>query len=206
MVMLTSSIAWSDDEGQVGLYATHFALGLEGYKFSFKCKEGEVCPNDNHSESDSYTSQSCRWKFCEPCALASEKIRNLTKMCLAFIGTFIVATLIRAKIMNRGGFFGKLLGVITAALTLVTMTCTWIVWVKKCANQFDGLSYMVGHIRVVGVKPQLYYGFVIAIMGSAASLLTVITEAARKTTGFGANPPGRNRVEGINYHIVLGDT
>mmetsp|Transcript_26463 Transcript_26463/g.36942 ORF Transcript_26463/g.36942 Transcript_26463/m.36942 type:complete len:228 (+) Transcript_26463:93-776(+) len=200
-VLLFSGIAWSNNQGNVGLFEVHFSMGLQGYQFSYICKEGEICPIDDHSEAQGYDSDMCRWDFCGPCKQTTQRMQAMIEACLGFIGLYIVIAAIRGKLRNKGGFFGKLSGVAAAAVVLLMICSTWVLWIAKCANHFQGMTYMIGHVRVVNVKPQLHYGFVVATLATVTAFLAILVEICRRDFG-----PRRNR-QRIPYHLIaIGET
>jgi len=98
---------------------------------------------------------------------------------------------------------GKLVGVAASVLTLITLVATWSLWLDKCQDSFAGMTYQIGDVRVVNVKPQLFYGFIISILGSMAALITVIAEAVKSS--FSVNGQHNHRIVGVNYSLVMGD-
>mmetsp|Transcript_13667 Transcript_13667/g.16325 ORF Transcript_13667/g.16325 Transcript_13667/m.16325 type:complete len:224 (+) Transcript_13667:105-776(+) len=199
LVLLFSSIAWSNNQGNVGLFEVHFSMGLKGYQFSYNCKDGEICPIDDHSETQGYDSDMCRWDFCGPCKQATQRMQAAIETCLGFIGLYIIIAVIRGKLRNKGGFAGKLSGVATSAVVLLMISCTWVLWISKCANHFDGMTYLIGHVRVVNVKPQLHYGFVVATLASITAFLAVLVEICKRDFGPGSGGGSPPSAQGINY-------
>eukprot|EP00472_Partenskyella_glossopodia_P013471 CAMPEP_0197540376 /NCGR_PEP_ID=MMETSP1318-20131121/65578_1 /TAXON_ID=552666 /ORGANISM="Partenskyella glossopodia, Strain RCC365" /LENGTH=211 /DNA_ID=CAMNT_0043099339 /DNA_START=236 /DNA_END=871 /DNA_ORIENTATION=- len=201
VLILLNLFPWANDIGTIGLYKVHFSLGITGWKFAYNCINNG-CPQPNHTEEGGYGDDACRWDFCEHCLLATQKMTALSKACIAFASVYCVLALGRAYFRLRDGFFGKLLGVFTSILILVTSVATWALWLDKCQNQFATMSYIVGNVRVVNIKPQLYYAFVLGVLGSTMAILTAVAEAVRLSFSS-AEASDMERTEDVVYSLAL---
>uniref|UniRef100_A0A7S2TKV5 Uncharacterized protein n=1 Tax=Lotharella oceanica TaxID=641309 RepID=A0A7S2TKV5_9EUKA len=204
IVLLSNDMAWSNDVGTIGLYQVHFAVGLRGWSFEFNCRQ-EECPTPDSKETADYQSSSCRWHFCEPCGKATKHINAMLNACIAFIAIYFVLAVGRVNLRNRGGFFGKIIAVFSSVLNFVTLVAAWSLWLDRCNNKFDDMNYMIGEIRVINIKPQLYYGFVVAVLASTSAVLCVIAEAIMqsKLQSVAANPRLTEEIMRKSPYFVL---
>mmetsp|Transcript_35373 Transcript_35373/g.57068 ORF Transcript_35373/g.57068 Transcript_35373/m.57068 type:complete len:209 (-) Transcript_35373:68-694(-) len=178
-VLLTCGLAWSHNSGTIGLYSVEFSVGLEGWSQSHRCVKGN-CPVPDHTQKGGFDSGSCHWGFCASCGRTAKKIKTLLQTCLALSSLSFGLTFITRRLSYQIGFTGKLLLVCMSVLSLSTLAASWLHWEYHCAHNFGDLEYNIGHLRVIDVKMEVHYGFIIAILGSISALVSVGAETFRK--------------------------